>query len=53
MIHGVALALKEYIMRSKKNEVSNKKKLESMRKLTQACNAAIKAGKSKKSVLVP
>ncbi|WP_262359517.1 hypothetical protein [Vibrio cholerae] len=38
-------------MRSKRNEVTNKRKLEAMRKLSQACNAAIKAGKAKKTVL--
>lgn len=40
-------------MRSEKSEVTNKRKLEAMRKLSQACNAAIKAGKAKKAVLAP
>ncbi|CAK1765069.1 MULTISPECIES: hypothetical protein [Vibrio] len=40
-------------MRLKKNEVTNKRKLEAMRKLSQACNAAIKAGKAKKITLSP
>ncbi|WP_272956764.1 hypothetical protein [Vibrio sp. S12_S33] len=39
-------------MRSKRNEVSNTRKVEAMRKLSQACNAAIKAGKAKKAVLI-
>jgi len=40
-------------MRSKKSEVTNKRKLEAMRQLSQACNAAIKQGKVKKAVLDP
>jgi hypothetical protein len=40
-------------MRSKRNEVTNQRKVEAMRKLSKACNTAIKAGRAKKAILNP